>query len=562
MKKIYLLLTVFVISLSMTACTSSSDDDTSSQPDTVTKSDDNKSGENNVSDSDNNLTVDNNQTVEPIITTCSDEDNIPNGECSMDGEINCNVGFKLTTNGLSSECIQIECLESQVLVGNICEDKPSCSKIDEILNEETSKCEKDESVLAVTNGTVRDGLISGATISTCKIVDNNKSEANTTCSKTDSKGEFECAIYESDYEYLIFKATGGTDLGENSDSRDDRENIDVLRTVSSKADIEKNTSSFITPATNLIVLNASKNGWNVETAITTVTTSLGTSKDDIFDSQKGIESATVVANILDAVGSDKNRTEISFVLSSETSIYSESTGITAGVLTKIDDRISADVETILNTQITKSIKNPSDINEKVIDELSNRVEHNQPITEVIANNFNKVLETEYVTDTKVLDLVSEIPTEKDISELKVVTDKISEILDGVTDSTKATEVLKDKLSKDSDISKLTVDEIKAEIGEITCGDGQRLNGTICENIPEVVITPKDEVSSPDDIPAIPNNGARNFKEASFPTMPQDKGYLVVSEDNLTKLSSPSDNKYPTTQMKSGDDNQTTPNSNY
>ena len=100
---------------------------------------------------------------------------------------------------------------------------------------------------------------------------------------------------------------------------------------------------------------------------------------------------------------------------------------------------------VFNTQIQKSIETPSDITEKVIDELSARVEANETVTDIIANNFGLVLENKYKTDNNILNLVSEIPTEKTQDNLKGITNKISEILDGVKDKTKATQFLKESL---------------------------------------------------------------------------------------------------------------------
>ena len=51
-----------------------------------------------------------------------------------------------------------------------------------------------------------------------------------------------------------------------------------------------------------------------------------------------------------------------------------------------------------------------------------------------------------------LNLVSEIPSEKTQDNLKGITNKISEILDGVKDKTKATQFLKESLIADKDIS--------------------------------------------------------------------------------------------------------------
>ena len=566
MKNIYLLITVFILSLSITACTSSTDDNNDSP---VVKAPDKNTTENNTTTKiEDNNTTENNETKnvdekkDPILNSCSEEDSILNGDC-VNENIVCSTGFELIAEGLTSSCNKIECTENQTLIGDKCENFATC-QIGEVLNKTSNQCEVDKLVKALANGTVRDGLIFGATITSCKVVDKNKTEANTTCSKTDSNGNFKCAVYETDYEYLIFKAIGGTDLGENKDSRDDRANLDTLRTVVKKIDIENNTSSFISPATNLVVLKAFQNEWNIDSAITTIQTALNTNSV-MKNDENGIKSATVVANILDSIGSDKNRSAVFITLSKETTIYTETNGVEKGIITKLDDRFTPETEAILNTQIQKSINNPSDINEKVIDELSSRIENNQTVSEVIAKNFVNVLDNNYLTENKVLNLVSEIPTEKNSAELKTTTDKISEILKGVADSVKATAILKEKLMKDSDISNLTVNAVKVEIGETVCGKDQKLVDNICKDIvidtKPVEITPKDAVGSPSDIPAIPNNQAKTFQEASFPTMPKEKGYLVVQDDNLTKLSSPADQTFPKTGMKSADDNQTTPNSN-
>ncbi|HIC10824.1 MAG TPA: hypothetical protein EYO61_05660 [Campylobacterales bacterium] len=96
--------------------------------------------------------------------------------------------------------------------------------------DDNGSCVKDENVTAVTSGRVVDGSIFDANVSVCKIWNNTRSESNeSTCSTTDTTGKFQCAVREDEYDYLIFKATGGTDLGTNSDSRDDKPNVDVLK---------------------------------------------------------------------------------------------------------------------------------------------------------------------------------------------------------------------------------------------------------------------------------------------------------------------------------------------
>ena len=549
MKKIYLLIPVFALSLFIVGCSSGSSEDTTKT--TTTKKttpteDKNKSCETGLSfDANGECVLDNN--ITDLI--CTDNQIIVDGKC-QDKEI------EVPT-----------CQDNQVLNAdtNQCETVstvPTC-EIGKILSDDNTTCITDETVTALTSGTVRDGLISGSTISICKIVDGNKSEANVTCSKTDSKGEFKCAIYEKDYTSLIFKAIGGIDLGENiNDSRDDRNNQDTLRTFLSKSDIENNTSSFISPATNLVVLKASNTEWNFAQAKTDIEKSLGVSSV-LENSKSGIESARIVANIIDSLGSDVNRTSVFVTLSKEETIFTKESGVQTGLLTKLNTKIVANIETILNAQIVKSVNNPSDIIEKLIDVISKRVDDNKTVTEIIANNFENTFTNSFSTSENILDLVAEIPTEKDVSELKIVTDKISEILGGVEDSDKATDFLKEELAKDSDIADLSIDDVKSKIGEKICPDGKELTNGICKDIPEVTIKPvmKDAVNSPDDIPAIPNDSARTFEESKFPTIPKDNEYANREDDNLTKMENPSDSDYPKIDMTSGDNNQTTPYSN-
>ena len=579
MKKIYLILPIFILSIFIAGCSGGGSSSTpkNSLVDTNISCEDNESMENATCNettgkfecnTDFSLNADQ-QCVESIIVV--DPDKCPEGQ-------------KLET--VTGECIDdpsieepLVCADNQVKIDGSCEDAKICDggetlntetnkcettipetpkcKIGEKVNEETNECEIDALVEALTSGKVRDGLISGATMSACKIVANEKLDANTTCSDTDGNGEFKCAIYEKDYEYLVFKALGGTDLGENSDARDDRANVDTLKSVLSREDIENNKESFVTPATTLVVLKASETNWSVEQATTEVQNALGVDSV-LVNNADGIKSATIVANILDSLGSDMNRTASFATLSNESDIYSES-GVTAGILRKLDSRITSEIEPIFSNQIQSSVENPSDITEKVIDELSVRVEANETVTDVIASNFTTVISENYSTENSVLGLVSEIPTVKTDTELKVVTDKISEILDGVSDIEKATELLQEKLSSDSDISELTVDIVKAAIGETVCDSNQTLNLEIgiCEYIPAVEPVVKDVMNSPVDIPALPNNSARTFQDGKFPTLPSENSFSTINGlDQYVEKES--DNNYLTIVMTSGEDNQTTP----
>lgn len=574
MKKIYLLFPILILSLFTIGCSSSDSDETpvktpqeTETPEKNVSCESNESIENgfcvnglidckpDFSLNEEDICVADEIEPNPVTGNCSIGDTIENGTCQEGGIIVCNPDFSLNEEKLCvANIIDIVCEDNQKLENGICVNiQPDCLT-GEILNIETNECEKDENVKALSNGTVRDGLIYGATIETCKIIDGNKSEANVTCSKTDGHGNFECAIYDEDYQLLVFKAIGGTDLGENfTDSRDDRENIDVLKTVLTKEDVENNKSSFVTPATTLVVLKSFATNWEVAEATIAVEKALGIDSV-LVNNEAGIKSATIVANILDALTSETNRTEVFSTLSKEEIIYSEENGVESGLLAKLDDKITSEIENVFNTQIQKSINNPSDIVEKVIDELSSRVELNQTVSEIIAENFELTLEHEYSVKAVNLDLISEIPTVKTKDDLVVISNKISEILDAVEDDENATLFLKTELAKDNDISELTVEFVQAEIGEITCPEGQEFNNEkICVLIPEIAPVVKDAVDSPEDVPALPNETARTFEESEFPTIPNDKDY---AEYNSTRLEKPSD-KNPELEFKSSDNNQTT-----
>ena len=219
MKKIYLIVPLLFLSFVFFGCGSSG-------------SSSSNNNENNLSEEQNQTTtIEQNQTQEQNNSSILDTNNPKN-----DLENNNSENTENNTTNIASEK---EC------------------PFGEVYNEETGECEADKNIKATSNGTVRDGLIKDATVSVSKVINNELTEANTSCSKTDEKGQYICLIYEDNYDYLVFKAVGGTDIGENeANIRDDKPNQDILTSVLTKDEVENNKTNFVSPATTLVVLKA------------------------------------------------------------------------------------------------------------------------------------------------------------------------------------------------------------------------------------------------------------------------------------------------------------------
>jgi hypothetical protein len=565
---------------------------------------------------------------------CDENSTIENGEC-VDGEIQCNADY-LLTDGQCTIDPAIECNDGDTISHGSCEDRKvvcyenfskdaegncvadtlACAFNEvQVVEEETNECVEPENQ-DITSGTARDGLISGATVTACKVVNGEKSEANATCTDTNSSGEFQCAVRESSdsYEYLIFKVVSGTDIGENvADTRDDRPNVDTLKSVLSSSDVVANKKAFVSPATTLIVLNASNNGYDIGSAKKDIADALNVSEDDMFDETAGIKAGTIVANIIDALGS-VDRANAFTILSTKTAIYDEN-GVVNGLLTELNPSITA--ESVVSALIKESVDTPSENSETIIDLIADRVDANKTVSETVVANIKTVVEADITdkTNTALLDVVAEV-TDLNITKI----DKVKEILDATTDDTAASEKIKEEWSN---ILSITVDDIKSAIGEdttptceanqtlvdgvcvdnnvtednattvcdenstiengqcidgnITCDSGFSLNSdnNVCvqDDEPETptitcptgetlvngqcIVVQKDEVSSPEDVPALPTDRAFVVVPDSFPSIPSDSDYN--STDSLdTNPTTPADNSYPSPVSISGENNSTTP----
>ncbi len=524
MKKIYILFTIAILSFFIVGCSSSGGGDDSPQQ---TKTSDNNTSEDNSSTPDNNTSEDNSSTPDSNIS----EDN----SSTPDNNISDTVEKPNTT--------------------------PTCA-IGEKLSEDNQSCEKDQSVKAVTSGQVVDGNISGATISVCKILDSNKSEANATCSKTDNKGQFKCAIRDTEYDYLIFKAIGGKDLGLNSDSRDDKSNVDILKSILSKDEIENNKTSFVSPATTLVVVKASQNSWKIDEAKTSIAKALGTTSDELFNHQTGVKYATAVANIIDVLGDDINRSQIFITLSSKENIYTDS-GVETGLLQELDNSISEESAKVLSDVIKTSVETPSDVTEKVIEQLADRIDKNKSVSSDLAKSFSAILENDYsiLDDETISDFVADATEKGVIDDVNQnafeVAKTIQTVINQSADKEVAKQLISDQIEKGGlDKPEELLKKITNKIVEQGCSATQIFNSTTgkCEEKPKQV---KDEVDSPDDIPALPNDKAISIQEGSFPQIPSDNDYGTI--DNLaTQPADPQDNSYPDINFTSGENNQTTP----
>jgi hypothetical protein len=484
---------------------------------------------------------DTNQCVVSTVVDLCEGKNVPeNGSCS-NGVISCNDGFELD-NG---QCVQ---------------EAPTCA-LGEILDETTNTCIADENVKALSSGTVRDGLVSGATVTACKIVNSEKSEANVSCSKTDSKGEFSCAVYEEEYDALIFKAVGGTDLGENeTDSRDNRANLDVLKSVLSKESIEANTSSFVSPATTLVVLKMAESNWtkDIATANREVSNALGATSVLVND-ESGVKSARIVANILDALG-DTNRTVAFTTLSTKSSIVVND-GVVSGLLKDLDPTITNEAEVVLNAIIVESARVPSDVTEEVIKNLADRSDNNKSVTTEIASNLSLVLNDNFETSDQVIDLVADVTDSGSTEDIVAIAKNLETVLSGATDKDLAVQFIKEKITNNES---LTTEDLLTEIEEkitaekLVCEEGFFKVDGVCELIPVIV---KDDVNSPDDIPGIPNSGANSFVENSFPTIPSDNDYSSSTGQDVQPSNPAETDTVPSYEEISYGDDQSTPYSN-
>ena len=502
MKKIYLIVPLLFLSFVFFGCGSSG-------------SSSSNNNENNLSEEQNQTTtIEQNQTQEQNNSSILDTNNPKN-----DLENNNSENTENNTTNIASEK---EC------------------PFGEVYNEETGECEADKNIKATSNGTVRDGLIKDATVSVSKVINNELTEANTSCSKTDEKGQYICLIYEDNYDYLVFKAVGGTDIGENeANIRDDKPNQDILKSILTKDEIENNKTNFISPATTLVVLKALNNSWNVETARTEIAQALNVNIDDLLDPSKGIEVTRLVANLVDVTAED-NRSEMLQKLSTKNNIEASK-----DLITDLNPNIQDDEATILADLVQDAVKNPSDTQEALIDVITDRVKNDKNVSDVIVSNFKTVLTNNFKdsSNSRKLDLIAKIPTVKDANTSKDISNKIDEILNNVTDDSKAIEIISQELEKDKDLTDLTVNSVKSQLGEIVCDEGYQVSSTgICELIPEKL--PKDEVNSPDDIPALPTQNPQVIQESEFPTIPSDEQPARFDDTNTSTLVNPSDSDYP------------------
>ena len=502
MKKIYLIIPLLFLSFVFLGCGGSSSGSSSS--------DEKKSFEEQNQTQDQNNSIDSNNTQGNLENNNSNQNPIDNNQ----------------TNNSENE-------------KNSTAEKKDC-QFGEVYNSETQQCESDKNIKSISNGTVRDGLVKDATISVCKVANNEVTEANATCSKTDIKGQYSCLIYDDNYDYLIFKAIGGTDIGENeTDSRDDKINKDVLKSVLTKDEIENNKTNFVSPATTLVVIKSSTNSWNITTARTEVAKALNIDVDDLLDPLKGVEVTRLVANLVDVTAED-NRSEVLQKLSTKDNIEASK-----DLIAELNSNIQDDEANILADLVQEAVTNPSDTQEALIDVVTDRVKDDKDVSDVIVNNFKTVLTNDFQdsSDSVKLDLIAKIQTVKDADTLKDISDKIDEILDGVTNDSKAIEIISQELENDKDLTDLTVNSVKSQLGEVVCDEGYQVSSTgTCELIPEKL--PKDEVNSPKDIPALPTQNPQVIQESEYPTIPSNEHPTRFDDTNTSTLVNPSDSDYP------------------
>ena len=557
MKKIYLLIPVFALSLFIVGCSSGSSDDTSSSTTTTKK------------------------------TTPTEDNNN-----------SCNTGFSFDANGkcVLDNNITNPCTDNQIIVDGKCQDKeievPTCQD-NQVLNADTNQCktvstvptcdigqkldENNETCISdesrILSGTVFDGLVSGAKISACKIVDGQKSETDDSevkCSeKTDKTGSFKCAVYLAKYDAIVFKAVGGIDLGsDNIVSSDDKENKLVLKTIVEESN--ESTNIFSTPATSLVVQQIADKGWatiNIATATIEVAKNLGLDEINILkDSNESRKGATIIANILDTLPADINMSKLS------KEVLVENGKVKTDIISIYNPKIKSEESTILTAQIDKIVESTDTAEkqaiEKTLDLIVVRAESdkNLTVTTDIADNFILVLKDNQSTSTDTLDIIADI-TDKGLTEnLLDVAKNIEKVLTESTDKNIAKTVISEAIENGdslTDFEALT-EKISTETLKNSCKVNQTFNSTdkVCEDIivKEAVQVIKDFVDSPEDVPALPNDSARTIQESPFPTMPKDNGYANREDDNLTELANPSDNNYSKLAdiMKGVENNQTTP----
>ena len=528
MKKLILFFSMLLLFVS--GCSSSgggSDDTSSSSSPTIENNETNTTDENTTTEQhsqiDNNQKEENKQKKDDEKTTNNSENNESNA--TKENNITCGQGEKLDDNG---------------------------------------SCVKDENVTAVTSGRVVDGSIFDANVSVCKIWNNTRSESNeSTCSTTDTTGKFQCAVREDEYDYLIFKATGGTDLGTNSDSRDDKPNVDVLKSIASKNDIDQNKSFMVSPATTLVVLRASQSDWNVSEAKESIAKALGTTSDQLFDISEGEKYGTIVANIVDSLGKDIDRAEILSKLSQQDAIYSDDGSVIKELLPKLDPSISETNSETLANLIVESVKKPSDVVEKVIDQVAEQIDENRTITNEVVESYKTILENNFtlLDDKDVRNLVSDAVVKgvADINNSLDVALAINQVLEKSEDKKVAISVLSENIEQGNNLIDIEsiINQVQRTIAMSKCQENEIFDEDegICKVAQQKV--PKDAVKSPEDIPALPDQGAKVIEESSFPQIPSENDYS--SKEGLdTQPGQPADNNYPSYEQNSSRDDQTTP----
>jgi hypothetical protein len=463
--------------------------------------------------------LENGKCVDSNQTSCEKTQHLENGKCVDDSNqtnpTTCETGKIKDANG---SCIDIVCDTGQHLEGNNCIKNP-------------------DPVFAKISGTAFDGLISGATISSCEIVNDIKIDANATCTSSKVDGTFSCEYLAINGDKLIVKAVGGKDLGSDDIvSLDDKTNNYILKTIFQKETDINSTKVFASPLSTLVVQKMADSNWSkpIATAESEVKDALNTGEDIFADSQAVRKLAGAIANIWDTT-SDLNLS----VFAQEPIILTAEGKISAGLITRYNSKILPTVEITLVNEIEKIYKaerNETIAEEKTLDLLVDRAEANLSISDKIAENFEKVVDKNYNTSKDTLSIVANI-TDKNVTVEDIVSlsENIEKILIGATDKTLAIEIINDKINNKEPLEDLNISIVNSAIAKKVC----ELKGTGFEfdsitekcNVVTVPLNMKDAVNSPDDIPALPTDDAKTIQPDNHPSISSDNNYSAMPTGN-------------------------------
>ncbi len=497
MKKINSLIPV-VVSLVVSGCSSSSDP--TPETNTTTKPIQCENNQTNI----NGKCVDNNTTVTP--PTCSAGQHLENNVCVNDTtpETNCSTGQHKDSNG---DCVKDE--------------DPTLAKI---------------------NGTVFDGIVSGATMSSCEIVNDIKVEANSTCTSSKIDGTFSCEYKALNGNTLIVKAVGGKDLGaDDIVSNDDKTNTYTLKTVFEKSNDINNTKVFATPLSTLVVQKMADSNWAkpLTDAENEVKIAINALNEDIFADNSNVRKlAGIIANIWDT-SSDLNLSKFA----SETLILDTNNKVVDGIISKYNPKINSSAEAVIKDQIER-IANSDERNatigrEKTLDLLVDRAENNLSVTNNLASNFVSVINNKYATTQETLDFVAKITdVNRSVENIVDVATKIEDILVGATDKAKEilNEIIDDSTKSLTDLNVSIINEEILKRTDCPTGKVKDVDGMTCIDKPIVL---KDAVNSPECIPALPSDDVKVINDGTFPSIPSQNDYNSSYETDFN-------NSYETT----------------